>query len=105
MANFNPQPKKSSKQGGECELFQKIWNKRSHYCQVCFVGLGDIPRAIFFSHILSKGAYPNYRLNEENIWLCCDDCHRQWEVGNKFTPKFKKKLELKNKLKQEYYNK
>lgn len=50
-----------------------------------------------FAHVLSKGAYPRYRLNEENIMLMTWEEHQSQE----HYPEFQ---ERKEKLKQQYYS-
>ena len=37
-------------------LFTEIWQERPHVCVKCGKPLGDEPKAIFFSHIRSRGA-------------------------------------------------
>lgn len=89
---------------GEKGLFLDIWSERLHICQVCEKGLGDEPIVHFFSHILPKSIYKKFRLDKRNIWLCCFECHYQYEFGNKSDPKFTKKNKLAEQLKQEYNN-
>jgi len=83
-------------------LFKKIWLSRPHKCECCHQDLGEIPSAYFFSHILSKGAYPSYKKLEENILLICQDCHFKWEFGNRNSIKFSLKKRLYELLKQAY---
>lgn len=68
---------------GERELFLKIWNERPHYCVKCGKWLGDEPRPVFFSHIKSKGAHPELRLDPDNIELLCSECHHIYEFGRR----------------------
>jgi DNA-directed RNA polymerase subunit RPC12/RpoP len=77
-------PKKNNKKPtGERELFLEIWNERVHYCTKCSKWLGEEPLAHFFSHIKSKGAHPELRLNKGNIELLCMACHEREEFGSK----------------------
>ncbi len=71
------------KKTGEKELFLEIWNERPHICSnpECKKHLGDEPNAFFFSHIKSKGAYPELRLCKDNIELLCVECHQSYEFG------------------------
>lgn len=88
------------------ELFLKIWNERDHVCELCDKYLGEIPNAWFFSHILSKGAYPAYKLNPENIMLNCMDCHTEWDAGDPTKCKHHQKFfDKKEQLIQSYYKK
>lgn len=68
---------------GEKGLFLKIWSQRPHYCVKCGKWLGDEPKAVFFSHIKSKGAHPELRLDPNNIELLCSDCHYRHEFGKR----------------------
>lgn len=63
------------KKTGEAELFAKIWEERSHYCENCGAFLGDEARVHFFSHIKSKASHPELRLDPSNIELLCMACH------------------------------
>lgn len=91
--------------GKQYDLFIKIWKERKRVCFVCEAPLGIEPRSHFFSHVLSKGAYPSFKLNEENIVLKCISCHQEWETASvKDNPKFRECLELKEKLKRKYYD-
>lgn len=87
------------------DLFLKIWKeRRPHVCDLCDGFLGHEPLAYYFSHILSKGAYPRFKLLEKNIMYNCLDCHTKWDQGDpKGLKNFTKISELKQELKQEYY--
>ena len=74
---------KFKKATGEKDLFLKIWQEREHVCSNCKCSLGDEPVVHFFSHIKSKGAYPELRLCESNIELLCLECHHFWDNGSK----------------------
>lgn len=73
---------KARKATGERELFLKIWEERSHYCQHCGMYLGEEPKSFYFSHIKGKGAYPELRLDPNNIELLCYECHHKWDFGD-----------------------
>lgn len=88
---------------GEKALFLEIWDERSHVCSCCSAALGEEPKPIFFSHLLSKGAYPAFRLLKRNIWLKCEECHVLWETASRNTDRFKlANIEFQS-LKQLYY--
>lgn len=60
-------------------LFLEIWSERPHICVKCKKNLGDVPLAIYFSHIKSRGAYPELKMDKDNIELLCSACHKQHE--------------------------
>jgi len=76
---------KPRKKTGEWEMFMEIWAERTHYCvnRSCGKFLGEEPKAIYFSHRKSKGAYPSLRLDKSNIDLLCPECHYQYDHGNR----------------------
>lgn len=57
-------------------LFMEIWNERSHICVKCGKKLGEEPKAIYFSHILSRGSHPELKMDKNNIELLCSACHK-----------------------------
>ena len=85
-------------------LFKEIWSKRKHNCFVCKKHLGNEAKTFYFAHVLSKGAYPKYKLLHNNIVLLCRDHHYQYDFqGSKDDAKFDKLNEKKQKLKQQYH--
>lgn len=68
---------------GELDLFIEIWGSRPHYCVKCGKWLGNEPKPVFFSHIKSKGARPDLRLDPNNIELLCEECHYKYEFGKR----------------------
>lgn len=70
-------PTKKRKSSGQAAVFRSIWDSRPHRCEVCDTPIHE-PRAINFSHILPKGAYPEYKLDPRNIEIWCADCHNKW---------------------------
>lgn len=81
------------------ELFEKIWEERPHISEVS--GKPLYPKGHFlwhwqFAHVLSKGAYPRYKLREENILLMLPEEHEKQETFEKFQEK-------KDILKAKYY--
>ena len=71
------------KSTGERELFLEIWGERPHYCEHCGSYLGDEPRVHFFAHEKGKGAYPEERLNKDNVHLWCLECHNAHDFKSK----------------------
>lgn len=65
------------KNTGEKQLFETIRNSRPHYCILCKKHIIEA-QARCFAHLLAKGMYPKYRLNEANIALVCwPECHHK----------------------------
>lgn len=66
-------PKK--KVTGELELFKEIWNERPHISEISRkpIPMFDIN---CFHHILTKGAFPEHRLNKENIIILTRSEHK-----------------------------
>jgi len=66
----------------ERELFDYIWSTRPHTSEVSGKPLIAKPHSPewfwYFSHLLSKGAYPSERLVVENILLKTKDEHWMW---------------------------
>jgi len=77
----------------QINLFLSIWNKRSHKCENCNKSLGNEPLSYMFDHILEKSKYPELKLEENNIWLLCLECH-----DNKTRSNLSKKMEKKIKI-------
>lgn len=94
---------KFKKTTGEWEMFQEIWKEKPHRCENCRTNLGDRPKPVFFSHIITKGSRPDLRLHKDNIELLCAKCHHKWEVGDiaakkrfKFSPVKKELIRKEN---------
>lgn len=76
-------PKRNNSDSGEKRLFIEIWNERPHVCSHCGKKLPEQPLVTFFSHIKSKGAYPELRLCKSNIEIVCTECHYKYEFGKR----------------------
>jgi hypothetical protein len=97
---------KPRKVTGELNVFKEIWAERPPECEVCKRSVEFSP--YIFSHVLTKGAYPGFRLYKKNIIIKCWEydgtgCHQQWETGDRGVPKFKWVNDLAQELKEEYY--
>ena len=66
-------PKK--KASGELFVFREIWSERPHVSQIS--GTPILFDVRCFHHVLTKGAYPEHRLNKENIILLTKREHEQ----------------------------
>lgn len=76
-------PKRIRKNTGELALFKEIWAERPHICTHCGKVLLEPLKPIYFSHIKSKGAFPELRLVKSNIELVCPECHQEYEFGRR----------------------
>lgn len=74
---------KTKKPSGELALFTEIWFERDHICNKCGRVLHEPMRVHYFSHIHSKGARPDLRLDKNNIELLCMECHYKYEFGSR----------------------
>ena len=70
-------PRSPKNKGGQVALFKRIWDNRSHKCEVCSSPI-EQPAASNFSHLLPKGTYPDFKLREDNIVIKCQRCHDVW---------------------------
>ena len=72
-------------------IYEKVFKAKPNRCEECGVELSDVFRnedgrivdRFRFSHILSKGAFPEYRHCEWNFRLYCLQCHQKWEFGDR----------------------
>lgn len=102
---------------GEAILFKEIWDALEPEERVSFVTGHPLPdqyemRTFYFSHLLTKGAFPKFRLNKENIVFMTLSEHRTWENYKYLIRENKHKMKLwehvfvkADKLKKEYYEK
>lgn len=85
-------------------FFREIWAEREHKCEVTGEELNEFNVA-YFSHVLTKGAYPAFRHKKENIVLMTPDIHFEWEFTDRKNPKLAWVKDLAQALKEEYYKK
>ncbi len=101
-------PKKTEKQKkvneDDIAFFKEIWEKRPHYSEVSGDFLGDEFNVCFFSHILTKGSYPRFRHNKDNIILMSYAEHQEWEFTDRKDQKWTEIRDLSEELVIEYYN-
>lgn len=103
-----PIKKKFPKPSGEGALFKQIWDDHEPEERVSFVTKLPLPdqhemRTYYFSHILTKGSYPELRLNRDNIQFMTLKEHHDWEFAKdsiKDDPKWSHVFELAEKLKE-----
>jgi len=94
------------------ETYEKVFNNADKLfnfvrCEECDLLLttsfrdkkGKVNNRFMYSHILTKGAFPEHRHNEENFLLLCRDCHNRYEFGDRSNMKTYPKAEkIMNKL-------
>ena len=90
--------KKPRKATGEKEVFLEIWSERPHISEISGEPLGEEPNVWFFMHILSKKAYPRFRLYKKNIILGTADEHYSYDSGGNKPIETDKEVEGWNKL-------
>lgn len=81
------------------ELFNHIWETREHISELS--GKPLLPKGHFkwhwqFIHVLGKGPYPSYKLEEKNILLGLPEEHEKQEEFDIF-------IEKRDELKPMYY--
>lgn len=89
------------------ELRLQILERDNHRCQKC--GVSDEEKVLHLSHVYTKGAHPELRLDPDNVKMLCHKCHMYWwhrevtEASEWFAEKFPKrskrlKLKIRSKL-------
>ncbi len=81
------------------ELFEHVWETRPHVSEISGLPLypkGDMLHYHQYLHVLSKGAYPQYKLRLENIMLATPSEHQNQEQYEVFRNK-------RDELKEQYY--
>lgn len=87
------------------ELFNHIWDNRPHISEISGKPLlpkGNMKWHWQMAHILSRGAYPSFRLNPDNIMLMLPEEHEKQEQYEVFQ---EKQLELKRQYYTLFYGK
>lgn len=77
-AKRKPIRKRSPRQKGWWDVALEIWNSREHVCEVTGTPLGDVPLPIFFSHLLPRSTYPDFKRDMRNIRLKSPGAHHEW---------------------------
>lgn len=89
---------------GELALFISIWQTRPHVSFVSGLALTNFDIRCFF-HILPKGSYRRYKLNENNIILTTPEEHHKWHNDRgslRNIPEWEKVFNLYDELRETY---
>lgn len=73
------------------ETYEEVFREKPYKCENCGAPLptkfrdeeGKVIARFQYSHILSKGAWPQYRNKSWNIMKNCLSCHGEWDFGEK----------------------
>lgn len=63
-------------------FFRWVWEYKQHRCEECMKPLYNYS-AVYCSHILTRGAYPEAAHDARNINILCFNHHNQWENGKR----------------------
>lgn len=104
LKDIQPREKESK---GELALFMSIWATRPHRCQISGEPIKNFDIRCF-SHVLSKGAFPNFRLYDKNIVLKSPEMHEEYTIKAESDllkdSRWKWFFDLKKELIAEYYS-
>lgn len=84
------------------KYYHYIWQNKKHLCEECAKPLYAYS-AVFISHILPRGSYPEIAHDVRNSNILCFEHHSQWENGKKQEMSiYRKNKIIINTLKKEY---
>lgn len=63
-------------------FFRWVWEHKPHQCEECLKPLRNYS-AVYCSHILTRGAYPEMAHDARSINILCFEHHSLWENGDK----------------------
>lgn len=63
-------------------FFRWVWDNKLHQCEECLKPLRNYS-AVYCSHILTRGAFPEMAHDTRNINILCFEHHSCWENGDK----------------------
>ena len=104
IKQISDKKKAEGKVTGELALFKAIWATRPHVCEVTGEQLKEFD-VWNFAHILSKKAFPKFRLFDKNIVLMSRDAHSEYDCGDRSLPMFNEIRKLHDELILLYYKK
>lgn len=84
-------------------FYRWCWEHKPHQCEECLRPLKGYS-AVYISHILSRGAYPQIAHDPRNTNILCERCHATWENGRREDMRIYESNRARiDALKQEYY--
>lgn len=83
-------------------FYRWCWEHNPHICEETMRPLREYS-AVYISHILTRGAYPEMAHDPRNINILCFDMHNKWENGKREEMRiYERNQETILKLKKEY---
>lgn len=64
------------------KFYRWIWEHKPHYCEECMRPLREYS-SVYCSHILTRGAHPEFAYYPENVNILCFEHHNMWEYGDR----------------------
>lgn len=64
------------------KFFRWVWEHKPHMCEETLRPLHNYS-AVYCSHILTRGAYPEMATDPRNINILCFEMHNRWENGDR----------------------
>lgn len=84
------------------KFFRWVWKHKPHICEETLRPLRNYS-AVYCSHILTRGAYPEMAHDPRNINILCFEMHNRWENGDRANMRiYRKNLQTIETLKREY---
>lgn len=84
------------------KFFRWVWKHKPHICEETLRPLRNYS-AVYCSHILTRGAYPEMAHDPRNINILCFEMHNRWENGERENMRiYRKNLQTIETLKREY---
>ena len=83
-------------------FYRWVWAHRPHWCEECLRPLREYS-AVYVSHILTRGAFPEMAHDPRNCNILCFEHHSVWENGSRARMRiFQRNARIIENLKNEY---